>query len=162
MNEIAEVPITREQVDDIAKSVRKKPRSPVVVPVSYARVTVPKELPACIMGVLRDPGSYMLDDTNVAVGRSLYSTDEYGRIYDGIFKGITVDSLLQSIPESVTALWALHLNLADPSMPHKLNEFHKTRQEIGLVAVVIPNLASTYLKAFSEFNPLLHQPVRGS
>lgn len=160
--EIIEVPLTKESVQAIEHIAGNKPKPPVVVPISYEKVTMPGVLGECILGVLRSPGAFMLDDRNAPVGPSHLTPDEHGQITDGIYTGITLQTLLEGIPKDTLTLWALHLNLADPSMPKKLLEYRRAKQDIGLVAIVIPHLANTYLRALSEFDPVLYIPNASS
>ncbi len=156
--EKAQVPLTYNSVKAIADIAGRVPKQPVVVPISYGSVTVPAELPACITGVLNDPHAYMLNDFNVPLGPSRLTPDEDGQITDGIFTGITAEALLQGIPELTTILWTLHLNLASPAMPAKYRKFLRARPGIGLVAIVTPDLVSTYLRSFADLDPVAVYP----
>lgn len=158
--EFESIPITKENMLEIAGAVRGNPRSPLVVPLSYERVSVPGALPECIDGVLHDPDTVYLDGMNVPVGPSHFLADERGHIYDAISMGITVQSLLSAVRDTTSSIWTLQLNLADPTMPHKLREFHRATPGIGLVALVTPQVVSEYLRGFQEFNPVMYFPNR--
>lgn len=157
--ELQSIPITREHVLTIADTVRKNPDSPLVVPLSYEKVTAPGTLIECLDGTLQDPSILYLNDMNVPVGPSHLEADEHGRIYDARVTGITVESLRTVIKRDITTmLWTLQLNLADPSMPTILGKLRRAEPGLGLVAIVIPQLAQEYVNRLGEYNPLLYRP----
>lgn len=156
--EVAQVPLTAPSVRAVNRLALETPASPVIVPLGYDKVTVPGALGECIQGVIRNPRAFMLDHNTAPLEKPELTADEHGEIYDGISPGLTLRSLLAGIPEDTLTLWALHLNLADPLMPSKLREFHRQRMQVGLVAVVIPSLASVYARALEEMEPVIVYP----
>lgn len=156
--EKAQVPLTLASVKAIAEIAGRPHKPPVIVPISYGAVTAPSELPACIQGVLQDPNAFLMDYRNAPIGPSHLTTDEHGQITDGIYYGISAETLIKGVPEAVTTLWALHLNLADPLMPKKLREFQKARAGMGLVALVTPAIVSEYARGFNEASTVIVYP----
>lgn len=157
--EITEVPITLGHVRAIEKTAHTTPKKPLVIPITYGAVTSPGSFLECLNGALSHPqGAVLLDDRTVKIGPSHLTPDEYGQITDGIYTGITVESLLESIPGLDLTLWALHLNLADPQMPGKFNRLLQARRDLGLVAIVTPETVSQYMRALERHEPSIYRP----